>query len=234
MAPDILPIYQSTNEPIYQVRVKICGLTNLEDAQVAAEAGADLLGFIFYEKSPRYVTPDVVREITYELRRTPFTARSASPVLVGVFVNAETAQILETLAHCGLDLAQLHGEEDASTAAALAGRAFKALRPRTVVEAEEAASRFVPYSPADGPDILLDAWHPALRGGTGETGDWSLAAALTTHHRVLLAGGLTPDNVAEAIRQVRPWGADVASGVEASPGRKDHRRVREFVTAVRK
>ena len=126
----------------------------------------------------------------------------------------------------------MHGEEDPATLAALAGRAFKALRPRTVAEAEDAAVRFSPYSPPAGPDILLDAWHPSLRGGSGETGDWQLAAGLTGQYRVLLAGGLTPGNVADAIRQVTPWGVDVASGVEAAPGRKDHERVREFVAAV--
>lgn len=227
------PSNTETTAAIGRVKVKICGLTNLEDAQVAAEAGADLLGFIFYEKSPRYVTPDVVREITRELRHPPLATRPSPPILVGVFVNTAPEQILETLSYCRLDLAQLHGEEDVATTAILAGKAFKALRPRTVAEAQEAVSRFAPYSPTNGPDILLDAWHPALWGGTGETGDWSLAADLTAHHRVLLAGGLTPGNVAEAIRQARPWGVDVASGVEASPGRKDHGRVREFVAAVK-
>lgn len=213
--------------PAGNIRIKICGLTNLEDAQVAVEAGADLLGFIFYEKSPRYVDPRVVADIVSAIKRA-----AAVPLCVGVFVNAGPEQILETLAYCALDLAQLHGEEDPATLAALAGRSFKALRPRTVVEAEDAAIRFSPYSPPAGPDILLDAWHPALRGGSGETGDWHLAAGLAGQYRVLLAGGLTPGNVADAIRQVAPWGVDVASGVEAAPGRKDHDRVREFVRTV--
>ena len=213
--------------PDNRVKVKICGLTNLEDAQVAVEAGADLLGFIFYEKSPRYVDPRVVADIVSAIKRA-----AAVPLCVGVFVNAGPEQILETLAYCALDLAQLHGEEDPASLAALGGRSFKALRPRTVVEAEDAAIRFSPYSPPAGPDILLDAWHPALRGGSGETGDWQLAAGLAGQYRVLLAGGLTPGNVADAIRQVAPWGVDVASGVEAAPGRKDHDRVREFVRTV--
>ena len=213
--------------PAGNIRIKICGLTNLEDAQVAVEAGADLLGFIFYAKSPRYVDPRVVADIVSAIKRA-----AAVPLCVGVFVNAGPEQILETLAYCALDLAQLHGEEDPATLAELAGRSFKALRPRTVVEAEDAAIRFSPYSPPAGPDILLDAWHPALRGGSGETGDWQLAAGLAGQYRVLLAGGLTPGNVADAIRQVAPWGVDVASGVEAAPGRKDHDLVREFVRTV--
>lgn len=216
-----------TRDPDNRVRIKICGLTNLEDAQVAADAGADLLGFIFYEKSPRYVDPRTVANIVSAIKQA-----AVPPLCVGVFVNAAPEQITETLARCGLDLAQLHGEEVPTTLAALAGRAFKALRPRTVAEAEEAAVHFSPYSPSAGPDILLDAWHPALRGGSGETGDWRLAAGLADRYRVLLAGGLTPANVAGAIRQTRPWGVDVASGVEVSPGRKDHARMREFVAAV--
>lgn len=215
------------NAPGNRVKIKICGLTNLEDAQVAVDAGADLLGFIFYEKSPRYVDPRTVADIVSTIKRAV-----RPPLCVGVFVNARPEQIAETLARCGLDLAQLHGEEDPATLAVLAGRAFKALRPRTVAEAEEAAGRFSPYSPEAGPDILLDAWHPALRGGSGETGDWQLAAGLASQCRVLLAGGLTSANVTDAICQVAPWGVDVASGVEASPGRKDHERVREFVAAV--
>ena len=228
-----MTFHQVTNEPIYQVRVKIGGLTNLEDALVAAEAGADLLGFIFYEKSPRCVDPGTVAKIVSALRSdTRFTSQAA-PRCVGVFVNTAPEQIAETLTRCGLDLAQLHGEEDTGALAALAGRAFKAVRPQTAAEAQAAAQQFAVHAPADGPDLLLDAWHPALRGGTGETGDWHVAAGIARQNRVLLAGGLTPDNAAAAIAQVAPWGVDVASGVEASPGRKDHRRVREFVKAVR-
>ncbi|MEZ4769535.1 MAG: phosphoribosylanthranilate isomerase [Caldilineales bacterium] len=222
------PSITETSEPIGSVKIKICGLTNVQDAQVSAEAGADLLGFIFYKKSPRYVAPETVAGITAVLR---LTARC--PLLVGVFVNETPAVVAATLDRCGLDLAQLHGEETPDALAALAGRSFKALRPRTADEAERAVARFAPLAATTGPAILLDAWHPALRGGTGDTGDWQVAAGVAAKYRVLLAGGLSPDNVTEAIRQVRPWGVDVASGVEASPGRKDHSRVREFVAAVR-
>ncbi len=137
------------------------------------------------------------------------------------------------LNHCDLDLAQLHGEEDPELLALLAKRAFKALRPRSVVEAEADASRYARFGPGGGPDLLVDAYHPDARGGTGQAGDWNLAAGLARQHRLLLAGGLTPGNVAHAIRQVRPWGVDVASGVEAAPGRKDHDQVRAFIAAAK-
>jgi phosphoribosylanthranilate isomerase len=239
MDHDIRPIYQSTNLPIYQVQVKICGLTNLDDALAAAEAGADLLGFIFYHKSPRAVTLAEVRAIVAQLRpppdRSPITDhRSPSlPRLVGVFVNPSLEQVVRTLDDCGLDLAQLHGEEAPELLAALPGRVFKALRPRDAAEAASQAAAFARFGPAGGPELLVDAYHPTLRGGAGQTGDWSLAAGLAGQHRLLLAGGLTPDNVAHAIAQVHPWGVDVASGVETTPGRKDPVRVRAFIAAVR-
>jgi len=228
--------------------VKICGLTNLEDAQVAMEAGADLLGFIFYEKSPRYVDPRTVASIVGTLKSAPRFAQHPGgrsperaplptprfPLFVGVFVNPSLEQVILMLNHCDLDLAQLHGEEDPELLALLAKRAFKALRPRSVVEAEADASRYARFGPGGGPDLLVDAYHPEARGGTGQTGDWNLATGLARRHRLLLAGGLTPDNVANAIRQVRPWGVDVASGVEAAPGRKDHAQVRAFIAAAKR
>jgi len=177
-------------QPIYQTRVKICGLTNLDDALVATEAGADLLGFIFYEKSPRNVTPRQVRDIIDQLgvagNRLPSTVHR-SPLLVGVFVNPSLEQVTRTLDYCGLDLAQLHGEEAPELLAALPGRAFKALRPKDAAEAASQAGQFARFGPAGGPDLLVDAYHPTLRGGGGQTGDWSLAAGLAAQHRLLLA-----------------------------------------------
>ena len=214
-------------------RVKICGLTNLEDAQVAMEAGADLLGFIFYEKSPRYVDPRTVASIVGALKSAPLSTLHSPPLFVGVFVNPALAQVTQMLNQCNLDLAQLHGEEDPQLLALLAKRAFKALRPRSVVEAEADASRYARFGPGGGPDLLVDAYHPDSRGGTGQAGDWNLAAGLARQYRLLLAGGLTPGNVAHAVRQVRPWGVDVASGVEAAPGRKDHTQVRTFIAAAK-
>jgi phosphoribosylanthranilate isomerase len=233
MDHNVRPINQSTNQPIYQIRVKICGLTNLDDALAAAEAGADLLGFIFYEKSPRNVDARAVAAICNALRNVPPATFHVSLRTVGVFVNPSLEQVVRTLDYCGLDLAQLHGEEAPELLAALPGRAFKALRPRDIAEAASQADLFARLGPRSGPDLLVDAYHPALRGGGGQTGDWSLAADLAGQHRLLLAGGLTPDNVAAAIAQVHPWGVDVASGAEATPGRKDHGRVRAFIEAAR-
>jgi phosphoribosylanthranilate isomerase len=215
------------------MHVKICGLTNLEDALAAAVAGADLLGFIFYEKSPRNVDARTVAAICIALRNVPPATFHLSLRTVGVFVNPSLEQVVRTLDYCGLDLAQLHGEETPELLAALPGRAFKALRPRDPAEAASQAAIFARFGPAGGPDLLVDAYHPTLRGGAGQTGDWSLAANLAGQHRLLLAGGLTPDNVAAATAQVHPWGVDVASGVEATPGRKDHNSVRAFVAAAR-
>jgi phosphoribosylanthranilate isomerase len=234
------------------VKVKICGLTNLADAQAALAAGADMLGFIFFPKSPRYVTPERAREIVQALKfdRRPPTAvacHSCPPAVggplsavatVGVFVNASSEAIAQVLAFCGLDLAQLHGEEPPQMVTGdLRGRSYKALRPRSLDEALDLASRYAPRSPLRDEDrrpaFLVDAYHPHLRGGTGETGDWSLAATLAGRYPLLLAGGLSPANVAGAVRAVCPWGVDVSSGVESAPGQKDHAALRAFVAAAK-
>ncbi len=213
------------------MKVKICGITDLEDARVAALAGADFLGFIFYPRSPRYVTPEVAGRIVATLRAERLTV-----LTVGVFVDALLAEIEHAMRVAGLDLVQLHGREPPELVQTLNGRAFKALRPRSGDEGRADALRYLPVAPADtrAPQLLVDAYHPGAYGGTGQVGDWHLAHALVQQcERLLLAGGLTPDNVAQAISQVRPWGVDVSSGVEASPGRKDHGRVRAFIAAAR-
>lgn len=210
--------------------VKICGLTNLEDALVAAAAGADLLGFILYPKSPRYVAPEAITEILAGVR----AAFPAPPRSVGVFVNAPTTQVLAVLDHTGLDLAQLHGDESAAEVAALAGRGFKAVRPAGFEDALALAKAYAAIGASAGPAMLIDAYDPHAYGGTGQRSDWTAAAAVAQRvSHLLLAGGLTPDNVAAAVQAVRPWGVDVASGVEASPGRKDHAKVRAFIAAAR-
>jgi phosphoribosylanthranilate isomerase len=238
-------------------------LTNLGDVKAAMAAGADLLGFIFFPKSPRYVTPEQVRDIL-----AGANPAQMGVLTVGVFVNEPPEAVARTLSFCGLDLAQLHGEEppvalgleagpvealtlEAHTYKAkpaerlaeqakqspLRGRAFKALRPRSLKEAATAARRYALPATLQGegslPALLLDAYHPARRGGTGQAGDWQLAASLASQYPILLAGGLTPANVAQAVRIVQPWGVDVASGVEEAPGEKNHAAMRGFVAAAK-
>ncbi|MFK7802541.1 MAG: N-(5'-phosphoribosyl)anthranilate isomerase [Anaerolineae bacterium] len=210
-------------------QVKICGLTNFEDAVVAADAGADFLGFILYPPSKRGITAADVTQIVKELRKRP-----NCPTLIGVFVNETPEYVFETITQCGLDLAQLHGEEVPSQIndpnAILHGRAYKALRPQSLMEAEADAEWYIAESPGMWPTILIDAYHPELYGGTGELSDWEIGKAITKMtDGQMLAGGLTPDNVVQALIEVRPYGVDVASGVESSPGLKDHNLVRSFI-----
>jgi len=212
------------------VIVKICGLTHLDDALLALEAGADLLGFVLYPKSPRGVSLGVVAEIAQALRRAP-AFQQRRPALVGVFVNAPPAEVARALDEAGLDLAQLSGHEPPDDLRALGRRAYKAIRSQAEADALPAAG--APPAHPYCPDFLLDAAHPTLYGGSGQLADLALAARLAARHRLLLAGGLTPDNVAAAIRAVRPWGVDAASGVEAAPGKKDPAKVRAFVQAAK-
>ena len=228
------------------VKVKICGLTNLVDAQAALVAGADLLGFIFFPRSPRYVKPERVREILRALNPDRMAV-----ITVGVFVNESVETIAQILDFCSLDVAQLHGEElpgmlglygspegesEDRDPSPLRGRVYKAIRPRSAKEAATLVGQYaLPNSLRSGgqlPAFLLDAYHPQLRGGTGETGDWQLAGPLAAQHPLLLAGGLNPSNVAQAVRNVRPWGVDVASGVEKSPGQKEHCAMEALVKVV--
>ena len=213
-------------------RVKICGITNLDDARCAANAGADFLGFIFYPKSRRYLSPEQVAGITDTIRDE---FGKQVPRFVGVFVNETVEQVRMAIRVAGLDLAQLHGDELPEEVVALAPRAFKALRPQTLDEARSALANFHPVFLKDDdlPQLLVDAYHPRAFGGTGTQADLGIAQALSQHTRLLLAGGLAPENVAITIAQVQPWGVDVSSGVEAKKGIKDHDRVRAFMRAVR-
>ncbi len=209
--------------------VKICGITTLEDALAALDAGAAMLGFNFYPPSPRYIEPAACARLVEALRR-----RSAAAVLVGVFVNTPPATVAAVLAQCGLDLAQLSGDEPAEDLAYLGERAFKAIRPADPTDATALADRYLGRGPRrTAPLLLVDAAAGAGRfGGTGRPADWAAAAALARRGPILLAGGLRPDNVAAAIAAVRPWGVDVASGVEAEPGRKDRAKMHAFVRAT--
>ncbi len=215
------------------MKVKICGITNLADAQIAVDAGADYLGFIFYPPSKRSIDIKTATDIVSKLRQ-----HEDCPILVGVFVNETAVHMAHILDTVGLDLAQLSGEEVPKLVgdedSPIYGRSYKALRPSSLAEAEADAEWFL--SPQSSvlspqfPSLLLDTYHPMLRGGTGETGDWSMSAKLAkTIPGLMLAGGLTADNVADAVQQVRPFAVDVASGVEAGPGKKDHNLVRTFI-----
>ena len=217
------------------VKVKICGLTRFDDALVALQAGADYLGFIFYPPSPRAISPEAAAPLISRLRAAfPPGPWPLAPLFIGVFVNEPPAAAAAILDGCGLDLAQLSGDEPAADvndpASPLFSRAYKALRLRTPDEAEAGAARFAAPPGGAGPRLLLDTPHGRLYGGTGEMGDWGLAAALAARlPGLMLAGGLTPDNVAVAVAAVRPFAVDVAGGVERAPGIKDAGLVRAFV-----
>ena len=206
------------------VKVKICGIRTLDEALRAVEAGADLVGFNFYPPSPRYLEPRNCARL-----RSDLEARSVKVLTVGVFVNAPVPEIRRILDDCGLDLAQLSGDEAAGDLQALDGRAFKGFRLRSdAVSLQEARS----YArPGLAPALLVDAFRPGQYGGTGQVGDWGLARSLSLDYPLLLAGGLNPTNVSAAVAQVNPWGVDVASGVESQPGRKDPQKMSAFIRA---
>ena len=202
-----------------QTKVKICGVTNVADALAAAEAGADMIGLNFYEGSPRWVTPALAAEIARAL--PPFVLR------VGVFVNPAEAQVLEVIAGCGLNLLQFHGDEPSDFCTQFGVMSVKALRVREAASLQALADFHTEA-------FLLDAYAKTGLGGTGEKFNWDLAVAAQKYGKpIFLAGGLTPENVAEAVRQVRPFAVDVASGVELAPGKKDAAKVRAFIAAVR-
>jgi phosphoribosylanthranilate isomerase len=205
-------------------RVKICGITNTEDARAACEAGADAIGLNFYQRSPRALSLERAAEI-----------RASIPSAVqvfGVFVNQEAGEVIKIFRAVRLDALQLHGDESPATVTQLARLApvFKALR----VGPDFSAATLENYPDVSG--FLFDTADamPGQYGGTGRLADWGVAQQAARSHRVILAGGLNAENVAAAILQVRPYGVDVASGVEASPGEKDHAQLREFVREARR
>ena len=201
------------------LRIKICGITNVDDALHAVDAGADALGFIFYPESPRYVTPDTVRSIIERL--PPFTTS------IGVFVNADRDGIQQVIRECGLSLVQLHGDESPGDCLALGRPVIKAIRLRS----RDDVTRMSEYAVRG---FVLDAFVEGTWGGTGKMLDWGLAREATRYGPTILAGGLTPDNVGRAVAEVHPYGVDVSSGVEISPGKKDSEKVRRFIVAARK
>jgi len=200
------------------VRVKICGITNREDAEVAVAAGADALGFIFVPDTPRCLSPETARAIIQAL--PPFV------VPVGVFAGSPLAEVLATVEACGLGAVQLHGGEDAAFAAALPVRVIRSVRVRDAESLEGLAGY-----PAHA--FLLDAYAEDRIGGTGQRIPLELLGAARRLGRIVVSGGLTPANVAEVVAAVRPYAVDCCSGVERAPGLKDHAKVRAFVARVR-
>jgi phosphoribosylanthranilate isomerase len=196
------------------VKIKICGITNIEDALHAAGCGADALGFVFYDRSPRCLTPEAARGIIAEL--PPFVTA------VGLFVNETPERIRQIADFCGLDVLQLHGDEGPADCDFAPRRVVKALRVKKAASLDGHAAYAVSA-------LLLDAWVAGTYGGTGERFNWELAAAVARQRPVILAGGLRAENVAAAVHTVRPYGVDVSSGVEAAPGKKDPAKVEAFI-----
>jgi phosphoribosylanthranilate isomerase len=200
------------------VKVKICGITNLEDALIAVEAGADALGFVFFHASSRNIS---VEEATIIIRRLPPFVQT-----VGLFVNEELKRVNSIADQCGLDVVQLHGEESPDYCDAVKRRVIKAFR----VKDESVLGDMVNYNVAG---YLLDAWSPIAHGGTGSTFNWDIAAKAAVSRTIILAGGLTPDNVTRGIAMVNPYAVDVSSGVESAPGKKDAGLVNSFIRSCR-
>jgi len=208
-----------------RIRIKMCGVTRLADAQAAVDAGIDALGFIFHPKSQRNIVPEEARQIIDQL--PPFIDT------VGVFVNKKRREVEEIIDYCRLAYAQLHGQESPKYCERLVRFAapcqvLKAFRVSPGLRAED-------ISPYDEHvrGYLLDTFHKDMAGGTGKTFDWNQVKKLRLRRPLLLAGGLNPDNILDALARVRPYGVDVNSGVEISPGIKDHDRIRTLVSRVR-
>lgn len=202
-----------------RTRIKVCGITDIEDAADAVAAGVDALGFIFVGKSPRNIDPEKVREIIRIL--PPFVDA------VGVFVDEDDVVVNELVQYCGLTVVQLHGKESPHYCKKISCRVVKSFGVRSETE----LSDFEPYFDAvDG--FLLDTFHEEIAGGTGNTFDWSVMEKIPLPKPVILAGGLTPENIGEAIDRVRPFAVDVNSGVEKEPGKKDIVKIKRLFQAV--
>ena len=205
------------------LRIKICGITREEDAWAAVDAGADALGFVFVPGTPRFIEPERAASITRHL--PPFVS------CVGLFVNADPALIRAAVTEARLDTVQLHGDESPEVGLLLRGQvrviqAFRVQGPEILLQ--------LPNYRKSADAWLLDAYVPGAAGGTGARFDWNLAVeARELGHPLILAGGLKPENIADAVRQVRPFAVDVSSGVEISPGRKDFEKVQKLIAAAR-
>ena len=206
------------NDRDTQVKVKICGMTNLKDVKVAVDGGVDAVGFIFYKKSPRSVTMQAVRKIVLEL--PPFVDS------VGVFVNETAEQINKIADSCNLDRIQLHGNESPTFCKKIRRRVIKAIRVKDIQSLKKLSD--YPVS-----SFLLDTFSEDQYGGTGRVFDWNLAYPAKKYGPIILAGGLTPNNVRQAIQRIQPYGVDVCSGVESQPGIKDHKKMQTFLKNVK-
>jgi phosphoribosylanthranilate isomerase len=201
------------------VKVKICGITSVADGQMAAEAGADMIGLMFYDQSPRLITLPQAVEISRAL--SPYVLK------VGVFVNPDEAFVLRAIAECGLNLLQFHGDEPSDFCTRFGVFNIKALRVRDAASIQTLENY-------DTDAFLLDAHSKSGLGGTGEKFNWDLAIEAQKFNKpIFLAGGLTPENVADAVTKVRPFAVDVSSGVESAPGKKDAAKVRAFIAAAK-
>jgi phosphoribosylanthranilate isomerase len=201
------------------LKIKICGITNLEDAEAAVQYGADALGFVFYQKSPRLITQEKAREIISSM---PQPVNS-----VGVFVDEELSNIKEISTYAGLDIIQFHGSEP-SEKCNIIDKYIKAFR----IKDNSDLIQLSKYKSASA--LLLDTYSPTVLGGTGQVFNWKIATEAKTYGNIILAGGLTPENIEEAIRVVQPYGVDVSSGVEGSEkGKKDHNKLRLFIERAR-
>ncbi|MBI2412643.1 MAG: phosphoribosylanthranilate isomerase [Deltaproteobacteria bacterium] len=196
------------------VRVKICGITNIEDAEAAVSFGADALGFIFYGKSPRYIDPVHAGSIIRAL--PPFVVK------VGVLVNETLEEVRRVREEASLDRVQLHGDETPEYCAEVGAGVIKAFRIRGRTDIDKLALY-------DVPAFLLDTYKEGVPGGTGETFNWEIAVEASAERRIILSGGLNAENVAMAIKTVRPYAVDVSSGVEAAPGKKDLEKMKKFI-----
>lgn len=211
-------------EPTGKTRIKVCGITRPEDGLDAARAGADAIGINFFPASPRVITIAQANRILAVL--PPFVTT------VGLFVNATEREVRDVLEHVRLDMLQFHGDEDPQFCASFNRPYLKAIRMKADTDLVEMLRK---YHAAQG--ILVDAWHETMRGGTGQAFDWNLLASAAHNegfrNRLILAGGLRPDNVVQAINKTKPWAVDVSSGVESAPGIKAPELVRQFIEAVR-
>ena len=211
------------------VKIKICGITSLEDARAAIETGADMLGFNFYRPSPRFIAPATARQIINSLK-SEYESRQIETV--AIFVNEPIEDVLNAVSISGVDLVQLHGEESP----AYCDELKSGLSKQSVIKALRVSTGFEPAEAGnyDVDAIMLDAFHDQLRGGTGRVIDWDVARATREIvPRLFLSGGLSPENVAEAIAKVQPYAIDACSSLESAPGRKDVARMKAFVRAAR-